>query len=163
MRSQTKFRFIGLAIVISLLLITLAPGSVAQARSRRQLPQPIEIGVTVSGNAHQTPEGQVSLHGTVTCSESTDVNLVIRVTQEQAENPLVRGLERVTVACSPGAPVPYSIIVSPVGFATFARGFAYVDVVRATACGEGSCDVVLLSKRVWVRHHTEPVVQPVQP
>jgi hypothetical protein len=95
-------------------------------------PAPLEVAPDVSNQGTVSPvSGRARVNGEVTCSQPVTVNLsgdLFQVVQGR----IVRGPLAGSVACTPGAPVPWTTIVTPAGDRPFAKGRAEASVT-ATA------------------------------
>ncbi|WP_326666412.1 hypothetical protein [Streptomyces canus] len=76
------------------------------------MPEPpveLAMGMNVdSGGAVDVPDGQITVGGTVTCNKPASVSLVGQIFQIQKKGTPGASYET-TVACTPGAPVPWSV------------------------------------------------------
>jgi hypothetical protein len=62
----------------------------------------------------------------VTCTKAANVTLTGTV-REVVKRVLIRGTFSQELACTPGAPVPWTVTVSPSGVTPFQKGDAQVD------------------------------------
>jgi hypothetical protein len=90
-------------------------------------PPPLDFGIVVSasGTANAV-NGDAILRGTVTCTKAANVTLTGTV-REVVKRVLIRGTFSQELACTPGAPVPWTVTVSPSGVTPFQKGDAQVD------------------------------------
>jgi hypothetical protein len=111
-----------------------------------------DIAVATSGTA-STLNGNATVQGTVTCNKAADVNLngTIRQTVKRV---LVRGSYSLAVACTPGAPVPWTATASPSDLTPFQKGDAQVDTV-ATGRDSDYNQFVTVSDSTVVTLHKE--------
>jgi hypothetical protein len=112
-------------------------GGTAAARGEVHIanpPAPAELAigleVATDGTA-STLNGNAYLHGTVGCTAAAQVTLSGTATQVK-RNVIIRGNYSVRVACTPGAPVPWTAVAVPAGTTPFQKGKAEV-VTQATA------------------------------
>ncbi|MDQ7804182.1 hypothetical protein Q5425_10590 [Amycolatopsis sp. A133] len=112
-------------------------GGTAAARGEVHIanpPAPAELAigleVATDGTA-STLNGNAYLHGTVDCTAPAKVTLSGSATQVK-RNVIIRGTYSAQVACTPGAPAPWTATVVPSGTTPFQKGNAEV-VTQATA------------------------------
>jgi hypothetical protein len=95
-------------------------------------PAALDLGITVATNGTaSTLNGNATVGGTVTCTEPVQVSVGGTVTQV-VKRTLVRGTFGLTVACTPGAAVPWQATAVPSGTTPFQKGDAEV-VANASA------------------------------
>ena len=95
-------------------------------------PPPVELAlgptVAATGTASQH-NGSATVGGTVTCTQPAAVTVSGTLTQV-AKRVLIRGTYGgVTVACTPGAPVPWQATAAPTGTTPFQKGDAEATVM----------------------------------
>jgi hypothetical protein len=112
-------------------------GDAAAARGEVHIANPpappelaIGLKVATDGTA-STLNGNAYLHGTVGCTAPAQVTLSGTATQVK-HNVIIRGNYSARVACTPGAPVPWTAAAVPAGTTPFQKGKAEV-VTQATA------------------------------
>jgi hypothetical protein len=85
----------------------------------------LNLAVAVNGTA-STLNGNATIHGTVTCNKPTGVTVDGSVV-EIVKKIIVRGMFSTNVACTPGAPTPWTAQATPTGTTPFQKGDAQVD------------------------------------
>jgi hypothetical protein len=84
------------------------------------------VAVAADGTA-STLNGDVTVHGTVTCDKPTTVTLAGTVT-EIVKKVLVKGTFSTNAACTPDAAASWTASATPTGTTPFQKGAAEVDV-----------------------------------
>lgn len=89
-------------------------------------PEHLDLGLAVAVNGTaDTLNGNATIHGTVTCNEAVPVAVSGTVTQV-SKRILVRAPFSTSVACEPGAAVPWTAQAVPQGTTPFLKGRAEV-------------------------------------
>ncbi|MGW7415826.1 hypothetical protein [Streptomyces sp. NPDC054863] len=87
-------------------------------------PPPAELAlgmdVALTGQANAL-NGEALVHGTVSCNVPAETHLYVGLTQVK-NKVIIRGSAGDTVACVPGAPVPWTLRVVPTGTTPFQKG-----------------------------------------
>jgi len=93
-------------------------------------PPGLTIGLTVDPEGTiDHHDGQPTVGGTVTCDKPTQFTLNGNITQDLKPQPAVNWYENATVACTPGAPVPWTLTLADYdGAVGFRPGPARVSV-----------------------------------
>jgi len=84
----------------------------------------LQLVVATDGTA-STLNGNATVHGTVSCTAPATVNLSGSVIQV-VKRVIVRGSFTYQIACTPGAPVPWTATAAPEGTTPFQKGDAEV-------------------------------------
>jgi len=139
---KTKRTWILLSTVLSIGSFPLLPIQIAQAQEAFQL------DVTQESATVDPQTGQVTISGTVTCSEPADAQVYVTVTQPIGRDKGVAGSNYALVRCDQdGEPYTVSLFAYE---GRFGPGRAVV-IVDSYACSYYSCDDAHLQQSVRLR------------
>ncbi|MFI0981871.1 hypothetical protein ACH4SP_33300 [Streptomyces sp. NPDC021093] len=85
-------------------------------------PAELAVGIDVApkGQANAL-NGKATVHGAVSCNVPSETHIYVDLTQVK-NKVIIRGAAGDTVACVPGAPVPWTLTVVPTGTTPFQQG-----------------------------------------